>query len=304
MSDNQQPKQYKTEWSFSFEKLSDQIGDFFRSVGSPEEVEVKTDSFSDVVGSATSARVRLDLSAGETNVYMLEDSAKLIDAEITYIGEMRFVTNNEAEKVVSLSQVTSPGEWFRHALAWLSHRGENQLRWKVGLSPAIPVDLDIHGGVGQCDFSLATLKPGKVTMNGGTGEINVTLPNSPEPYTANINGGVGELDVKIPAGASVTLTVRAGTGEIDLDIGEGATADITVHGGVGEVQVHLPAEAAVRVDGKAGIGDISVPARLARLSGSDEFFGKSGVWQSANYEESARKITVRYNGGVGALVVR
>ena len=117
MSDNQQPpKQYKTEWSFSFEKLGDQIGDFFRSVGAPEDVEVKTDTFSDVVGTATSARVRLDLSAGETNIYMLEGSDKLIDAEITYIGAMRFVTNNEAEKVVSLSQVTTPGEWFRHAL--------------------------------------------------------------------------------------------------------------------------------------------------------------------------------------------
>lgn len=306
MSDNQQPgKQYKTEWSFSFEKLGDQIGEFFRSVGSGEDVEVKTERFTDVVGDATSARIRLDLSAGESNIYMLTDSDKLIDAEITYIGEMRFAHDGTPEKVVSLSQVTSPGEWFRHALTWLSKRGEqNQLRWNVGLSPNLPIDLDIHGGVGECDFSLATLKPGKVTMNGGTGEIDVVLPASPEPYTASINGGVGELDVKIPAGATVTLTVRAGTGEIDLDIGDGAAADITVHGGVGEVQVHLPADAAVRVEGKAGIGDISVPARLARLSGTDEFFGKSGVWQSVNYEAAERKITVRYNGGVGALVVR
>ncbi len=296
-------KQYKVEWSFSFEKLGDQIGDFFRSLGSPEEVEVKSATFTEAVGSATSARVRLDLSAGETNVYMLEGSDNLIDADLTYIGDINFVVGGETEKVVSLNQNTTPGEWFRHALTWLG-KGHHHLTWKVGLTPNIPLELDIHGGVGECHFSLATLKPGKVSLNGGTGEFHVTLPRSSELYSATLHGGVGELDVDIPAEASVNLTIRAGTGEVNVDIGAGAVADITVHGGVGEVDIRIPQGAAVRVEGKAGIGDINVPASFTRISGSDEFLGKSGVWQSPNYGESTRKINIRYSGGVGALNVR
>lgn len=302
--DQQQEKQYKTEWTFSFEKLGDQISEFFRSLGTGEEVELKTETFKEAVGAATSARVRLDLSAGETNVYMLADSDLLIDADVSYIGEMNFQVGGDTDKMISLSQKTKPSEWFRHALAWIGSRGENQLKWNVGLTPNIPLELDIHGGVGECSFSLATLKPGKVTMNGGTGEIEVTLPSSPDLYSATINGGVGELDVNIPAGATVTLAVRAGTGEINLDIGDNAAADITVNGGVGEVEITLPPGAAARLEGKAGIGDINVPPHFARLSGSDELFGKSGVWQTTNYETASRKITVRYNGGVGELVVR
>jgi hypothetical protein len=304
MSDEQQQKQYKTEWSFSFEKLGDQIADFFKSLGSPDEVVVKTETFSEVVGGAQSARVRLDLSAGETNVYMLNDSDKLLDAEITYIGEMKFAVGGDVEKVVSLSQSASPGEWFRHALSWLGSRKENNLRWQVGLTPNIPLELDVHGGVGECNFSLAALKPGRVALNGGTGEISVTLPSSPDLYTATVNGGVGELNVMIPAGATVNLSVRAGTGAINLDIGVGAAADISVNGGVGEVDIRVPADAGVRIEGKAGIGDINVPSNYARLSGSDEFMGKSGVWQSSTYGAAERRINVKYNGGVGALVVK
>lgn len=302
MSDEQ--KQYKTEWSFSFEKLGDQIAEFFRSLGTPEEVVVKTETFSEVVGGATSARVRLDLSAGETNVYMLNDSDKLLDAEISYIGEMKFVVGGDAEKVVSLSQSASPGEWFKHVLNWIGTREQNQLRWRVGLTPSIPLELDVHGGVGECNFSLADLKPGRVALNVGTGEINVTLPSSPEPYAATVNGGVGELNVVVPSGATVNLTLRAGTGEINLDIGEGAAVDATINGGVGEVDIRVPTDAAVQIEGKAGIGDINVPSTYARLSGSNDFMSKSGVWQSPAYSSAARKITVKYNGGVGALIVR
>ncbi len=303
MSDQQEPKQYKTEWSFSFEKLGEQISDFFHSVSSGEQVEIKSGTFSEPLGAATSARVRLDLSAGLMNVSMLESSDMLIDANVTYIGEMNFVVGGETEKVVNMSQSTTPGEWFRHALTYMGG-GRQHLVWNVGLTPNVPIDLDINGGVGESKFELATLKPGKVDISAGTGEITMTLPAASEQYSTVINGGVGQFNVNIPAGATVDLEVRAGTGEVNLNIGADAAVNVKINGGVGEVRINLPADAAARIEGKAGIGDISVPAHFARFGGSDEFFGKSGVWQTTNYEGAARKVSVRYTGGVGALVVR
>lgn len=295
-------KQQQVEWSFSFEQLGDQIADFFRGLGVKGEEDVKTSHFSEPIGGATSARVRLDLAAGETTINTLDPASDmLLEAEITHIGEITFAASGETEKVVSLSQSANAGEWFRHVFAFI---GTGQrLRWNVGLTPNIPVDLAVNGGVGRSTFDLSALKTQAITINGGAGEVILTLP-AVEGYRAAINGGVGRSDVTVPAGASVELALRMGTGEINLEVGEGAAVTATINGGVGALNLRLPAGAAARIEGKAGIGDIAVPARFARLSGGGEFLSKSGVWQTADYETAERRISIRYEGGIGALNVR
>jgi hypothetical protein len=305
MTQQQQPpdgqKQYKTEWSFSFEQLGEQIAEFIRSLGFRGEEDLKTSHFSEPLGAAASARVRVDLSAGETVIRTLATADNLIEADITHIGEINFAVSGDTEKVVSLSQASGAAEWFRHVFAWIG--SGQRLRWDVALSPNVPMDLDIHGGVGKCDFQLGALQARSISLNGGAGEIDITLPGSAEPYRVAMNGGVGETDVIVLAGATLDLDIRAGTGEIDLEVREGAAVNATISGGVGEVKIRVPAGAAVRIEGKAGIGDIHVPAGYTRLSGTDDFMSKSGVWQTANYDAATRKISIRYNGGVGALRV-
>ena len=56
--DENKEKNYKVEWSFSFEKLGDQIGDFFKSMGAEGSEEIKHEHFSEPLGAATSARAR------------------------------------------------------------------------------------------------------------------------------------------------------------------------------------------------------------------------------------------------------
>ncbi|MCZ2097347.1 MAG: hypothetical protein LC121_14015 [Anaerolineae bacterium] len=46
-------KNYTVEWSFSFEKLGEQIGDFFKSLGDKSEQEIKHGESSEPVGGAT-----------------------------------------------------------------------------------------------------------------------------------------------------------------------------------------------------------------------------------------------------------
>lgn len=295
-------KQYNVEWSFSFERLGEQISEFVKGLGVKGEEDVKISHFSEPIGTATSARVRLDLAAGETTVNTFDPTSDmLLEAEITHIGEIKFASSGETEKIISLSQSADAGEWFRHVFAFI---GTGQrLRWDVGLTPNIPVDLAINGGVGRSVFNLSALKTQAITINGGAGEVILTLP-AVEGYRAAVNGGVGKSDVTIPAGASVELALRLGTGEINLEIGEGAAVTATINGGVGALNLTLPAGAAARIEGKAGIGDISVPAHFARVSGGGDFLGKSGVWQTANYETAERRISIRYEGGIGALNVR
>ena len=59
----EQKSKQTVEWSFSFGAVGDSINDTLKQLG--VDAEVKTSHFSEPVGGATSARVRLDLSTGK-----------------------------------------------------------------------------------------------------------------------------------------------------------------------------------------------------------------------------------------------
>ncbi len=295
-------KNRQVEWSFSFDKLADDIGEFFKSRGMSGEEQIKHAEFSDPLGSTTSARVRLDLSVGETTIKPVADPANLFEAEVTYVGEVEFAATGEGERTITLAQANPGGEWFRNLFGWIG--SGQKLRWDIGLSSAVPLELDVHGGVGRCEFDLTTLKPRSIMIAGGTGEITLALPDASEPYGATINAGVGRSSISIPGGTSVNLSARIGTGEMNISIGDDADVTARVSGGVGATNLVLPANAAVRIEAKAGLGDINVPKHIPRISGGGGSWERGGVFQTPGYETAARKITIHFDAGIGALNVQ
>lgn len=295
--DEQKEKRYVTEWSFSFEKLNDQVSEFVKSIGMKGEEQIKTGQFSEPIGSATSARVRLDFPVGKSTIKPL-DNDSLIEADLTYVGEINFTASGDTEKVVNLSQVKATADWFRGIFGWIG--SGQKLRWDVGLTSHIPLDLEIHNGVGECEFDLAALKVSALRIAGGTGEIHATLPSG--EYSARIDSGVGEMHINVPAGAVVDLQANSGTGEVHLDIADGALVTAHVRGGIGEMRVRLPQNTAARVEYRSGIGGANVSSRLTRVSTS-EGWGQNGVWQTEDYETATSKILIKYEGGIGGLKV-
>ena len=241
--DENKEKRYVTEWSFSFDKLGEQISDFAKSIGMKGEEAINTGRFDAPIAGATSGRVRVDLSVGKANIHPLGDSENLIEADLTYVGEINFTAQGETEKIVNLSQASAVGEWFRGVFGWI---GSGQKRhWDVGLTTRIPLDLESHSGVGEGTYDLRDLQVSALRISGGAGEIHATLPKG--VYSAKIDCGVGETHLSIPAGAVVDLQASSGTGEVHLDIADGAVVTARVRGGIGEMQVRLPQTAAARV---------------------------------------------------------
>lgn len=303
---SEQPeKKYVKEWSFSFEKLSEQIGEFVKSVGVSAEEAIKQGQFSAPLEGAESARVRLDLSVGETMIAPLTDSENLIEADLTYVGEIHFTAESAPDapsvRVVSLSQAAGASDWFRSFFGWIGSR--KTLKWDIQLSPNVPMDLDIRAGVGESRIDLGALRVTALHLSGGTGEIDVTLPAT-DGCAATISGGVGETRFTIPDGANIDLTLRVGTGESDIFFGENVNVTAEISGGIGECKLHIPEGAAARIEAKLGIGGARVPARFARLGGSDAGIGSHGVWQTVNYDAAERKINVKFTGGIGELKVK
>lgn len=223
-----------------------------------------------------SARIVLDIPLAEAFIRALdEESEDLFVADVTYIGAVDFYSVGEAEKYISL---TNP----LHTLPLTGIRED--LPWVVGLSPAVDLDLSINCGVGRNNtFDLTGLQFEALVINSGVGDVAITLPASVESYPAAINGGAGSLTLTIPDGAAVNLTINGGVGAFTLILG---------------------AETAVRLEASWGVGSIDIADRLATLDLDTYLIGGEGIWQTPDFEDAPRQVTIAFSGGVGNLTIR
>lgn len=251
--------------------------------GRGKTMDIKHERYTAPVNGAQRAHVRLGLPVGENTVGAANDPAVLIDADMHFVGEMRFAAEGTSEKSISLAQTgDSWTEWINPSNWNLENR--NQLRSTIGLNTVVPTALDIHGSVGKSEIDLSGM-----TLTG-----------------LKVNGGVGEIRLKLPPGDLSECTIQVGVGRVEVSIPSGAALQARIRGGVGETVVNVPGDAAVRVKADTGIGGVTLPAQFQRVSGSSSGFdiGKSGVWETAGYADAPRKIELDFDGGIGQLIVR
>lgn len=279
MSEQKKPV---VEWSFSFEDLGASISRQFRKLGIGSQ-EARTEQFSAPLEDAASAQVELDLSVGQVRVSALPPSENLLEAHITCIGEMEFSISGQLDKKIRLGQKTSgPGLAgpLKDAVGIVVNRPD--LRWDVGLTPSIPLLLKIDAGVGETNLDLSGLRLAGLELEGGVGDIRLTLPAAEGRYRAEIDSGVGAIRVTILPGTALDLDIDAG---------------------IGSTSVIVPPGAAVRVKAESGLGGIDLPAHFRRVKADDDFISKSGVWETEGYALAAQQISISYDGGVGGLKV-
>lgn len=270
----QKSKDYETEWSFSFDKIADQIGNTVSQFvnGFKDDEPLQMTSLSEELRGATSANITLNFGAGISTLGALNESDNLLEADLTYFGEVEFEVSGDAQRTIKLGQKdVKLGRVIKN-------NKRDKVRWDVRLTPDIPLILNISTPVGESTMDLTHLNIAELTYKGGVGEHTLTLAHSTAPYHANINTGVGKTHIYIPSKTSVNVQLR---------------------GGVGETVVFIPKGTAVHLTASHGLGDMRIPDDLERLSGRGHVVGKTGVWQSPDYADAPQKVTIHYNGGVG-----
>lgn len=246
---------------------------------SANRAEVITEQFSEPIGQAESAAIVLDLSVGPAMIYALDDADLLLEAEVTHIGEIDFTVTGTREKTIRLDEQN-----VNIDAGWFDFIDQDQLEWDIGISPLIPLDLEIEGGVGDTELDLTELLLKTVELDVGVGDVVLSLPAADDLYEVRIDGGVGETEVEIERGANLMLTIN---------------------GSVGDVTVDVPSNAEVRVDASVGVGNIRIPSGFERLSGSDDgVVGESGIWETSGYDDADLRITINFDGGVGDFILR
>ena len=253
------------------------------SLGLAQEVEVQTAQFSEPLSGAERAEVRLDLSVGQVTIDALADSNELISADLNYLGDVRFEHSGDAVRRVHLftEGAVSGGTFSIPFLPWFDF-GQPDLTWDIGLTPDVPIVLDINGGVGESNIDLSGLQITSLDMNTGVGETTLTLPATDAAYNASIDTGVGELAITIADGAALALTVNGGVGQVTLDI---------------------PHDGAVRLEARGGLGDVNVSgANLNLVRQRDDVFEyETDSYSSASENE---RITILVTGGIGGVRVQ
>lgn len=266
----------KVEWSFDFEDIGKQFGQFFRNMKEEGEVELETAHLTAPRDGAASAQVSIGFSVGRASASALPaDSDHLFEARITYAGEYEFEVSGEAERSISLRQKGS----LPNKIARLISHAKN-LEWDIALAQNIPHRLHLKGGLGETDINLTGLLVGAIKLDTGVGKVALTLPAQAAEFDASISGGVGKTDVTLPAGAG---------GRLKID------------GGVGEVNILAAPAVGLRIKARSGLGQISLPETLTRASGSGGFIGADGIWETPNFAEASKPILIDYNGGVGSF---
>ncbi|MBL8131389.1 MAG: hypothetical protein JNL42_05995 [Anaerolineae bacterium] len=250
------------------------------SLGLAPNVEIKSLSLNEPVGEAASARMNLGVGVGNASVAALSDSSSLIEADLRYVGDVRFDVTPGAQTVVTLNHeqtASTPGFDF---FGWTLALDPSDLHWNILLTPAIPIDLTFNGGVGTSRVDLSGLQITRLAINTGVGDSVVTLPDSEGMIPVRVNGGVGRTTLTIPEGAALNADINAGVGDTTIDV---------------------PNDAAVRIQIEGGLGGVNLPSSWQRVSGEE----RSGVWESPTYDTAASgdRIEIDYNGGVGGLRV-
>jgi hypothetical protein len=157
-------------------------------------------------------------------------------------------------------------------------------RWDIELSPRVPLDLRVQGGVGEADLNLSALQIQSLRVDGNIGPLNVTLPANGHSFPTMIRGGAGPIAVNVPSQAASSVNIRGGFGGLVVNIAAGAAVQINVQGGVGHV--------------------VMQPG-FSKMEATAPGLPNTGVWQTPDFDLQSRRAVINIaDGMVGNLQVR
>jgi len=197
------------------------------------------------LGDAKSARVQVDMSAGELTVS--PGAKELLEADFSY-------RNSSSKPEVEYNVSGGQGRLTIRQHGSAHGRGSGHNKWDLQLSNKVPLELKVDQGAGRAKLTLGGLSLTRLDLDLGAGETIVDLSGDwKNDLTANIDGGVGKATVRLPSEVGVRATAHGGIGAInvrglikngDAYVNEAygkspITVNVQVNGGVGEINLEL-----------------------------------------------------------------
>jgi hypothetical protein len=156
-------------------------------------------------GAATTAKVTLDMTAGDLDVR--SGAAKLFEGDFafnvpTLKPEIQYAVTG-GTGVLKVSQGSTSGG------------AENT--WRLSLDEKIPVDLEITLGAGDAKLVLGRLNLQGLFVRLGAGDLEVDLRGTPaRSYSVKVQAGAGDTTILVPASVAITASTSGLVGDSNV----------------------------------------------------------------------------------------
>jgi hypothetical protein len=169
-------------------------------IGDVEGVDV--DRFDESLGNIESARLDVDMPAGELLLGSLADSDDLIRGRLDLAGRRQPTWRfDEAGGQAEMSLSSDDDDWFRVFVP-----GENET-WRLELSPQVELVLIADLAAGQLELDLAGLDVRELEVATAVGQSLVTLPDEGR-VEGSIHNVIGQLVIDIPRDVPAQIRVE------------------------------------------------------------------------------------------------
>jgi hypothetical protein len=126
-------------------------------------------------------------------------------------------------------------------------------RWRVGLTGAVPMDLQVEGGASKTVLDLRELRVRSLAIKTGASETRVTLPQAAGVTRVTSESGAAAVFFTVPEGVAARIRTKMGLGGSDID-----TARFPRVGEVWESPDFATAENRVEIEAQGGLGSVAV----------------------------------------------
>jgi hypothetical protein len=179
----------------------------------PQSAASNTTTISQELGEVSQLNVQLQLAAAEAYVNGLSDSQYAVQGDYT--------TNTNLGVTVEYRTAGNTGYLI------IRQGGENQdnsavlfgqeiaAQMNLGLPSGIPIDLKVEMGAGEVTLDLSGLDIHSVSLAGGAGSLNVTLPAQGR-FPVEVSTGVGEIIIRVPRSMEARLSSQGVLSSLDV----------------------------------------------------------------------------------------
>ena len=160
--------------------------------------DLRTESHSIDLGSASTARVQIEFPAGELKVE--SGASSLMEGSFRYNAA-------DWEPQVSYTQNGTQGDLLINQKDDTLSVGDRLvIQWDIQLNEEVPIELNVRTGAGTSDLALGKLNLTGLTIETGVGVTTVDLNGVwLHDVEVSIEGGLGEITVNLPAEMGVRV---------------------------------------------------------------------------------------------------
>ncbi len=147
---------------------------------------------------------RLQFTRGAANVTLRADSAIGDLYRARFDGPPPEVHAQDGAVTIRYPRTFHPFDWRKRTA-------------EVTLNPAIPWQIEFHGGLSRLDADLSVLELGSFEVTGGASGVAVTLPRPSGTVSVRVSGGASDVSIHRPEGVAARIRVGRGVSKLAFD---------------------------------------------------------------------------------------